>query len=574
MNLMTEKIAGLWPEISLLLGACSCIAAGLAGTVSVRRLAAPIAAVALAVAGVATLAGASPPTSIHIGAHGSSANGIAAPLACYVKIAVVGVGLLLLLVAAAVPNRIRSDQQVDNAPGSAFDAGLVMRGEFFAFFLLSLTGVMLVSGATDLVWLFLALELTSLPTYVMVATARDRVEANEAAVKYFFLGALAAAVFLYGFTLLYGATGSTDLNVIHNVAKHQLAHGGLSPLLLTGMLLSIVGIAFKIAAVPMHFYAADVYQGASTAVTAFLAFVPKTAGFVALILILGITGDHTPQPVIWLLWAMEALTMTIGNVMGLLQTNVKRVLAYSSIAHSGYMLLGLVALGGHRAGEAAVLFYVVGYGLATIAAFAVLGCLETNGDESQDYAHIAGLAKRNPGLAATLLLAVLSLIGMPPLVGFLGKVYLFTSAIDHGYVCLVVIAAINSAIGAVYYLRIASACYFGKPDEATRVIDWPSRRVGGTAAAVIALALGIVGGPLVEAASLAVDAPIGHPTHSTGIVLPPADDERGEMPDTATPQPAAPTTAPADDAPAATETAPQPAPETAPSEPAGKSSDM
>lgn len=502
MNLMTEKLAGLWPEIAMLVGACATTAVGLASSPGVRRLAAPVAGLALIAAGGLSLLGAS------------------SAMACYVKIAVVGVGLLLLMVAAAVPSRILSDQRVDAAPRSAFDAGLVMRGEFFGFFLLSLTGVMLVSGATDLVWLFLALELTSLPTYVMVATARDRTQASEAAVKYFFLGALAAAVFLYGFTLIYGATGSTNLGAITRIATEQVSHGGISPLLVTGIVLAIVGIAFKIAAVPMHFYVADVYQGAATPVTAFLAFVPKLAGFVALILILNLTRGHTPQAVTWLLWAMAALTMTFGNVLGLLQTNVKRVLAYSSIAHSGYMLMGLLAMGGHRSGEAAILFYIVGYALATLGAFAVLGCLETDGDESQDYSHLAGLARRSPALAATMLLSVLSLIGLPLLVGFLGKVYLFTSAIDHGYVCLVVIAVLNSAIGAVYYLRIAAACYFGQPDDSTRVIDWPSRRVAGSAAAVIALALGFMGGRLVEAASIAVGAPLIDPTPGPGRPYP------------------------------------------------------
>jgi len=386
--------------------------------------------------------------------------------------------------------------------------------------LFSLTGVMLCAGASDLVWLFLALELTSLPTYIMVATSREKAFAQEAAVKYFFLGALSAAVFLYGFALIYGATGLTEFDQI----SAYVHTNGVSPLMLTGVVLAVVGVCFKIAAVPMHFYTADVYEGAATPVSAFLAFVPKAAGFAALIALLGLVGwDHgsgkyhaeLPDVLIYLIAGIAAVTMTVGNVLGLVQTRLKRVLAYSSIAHSGYMLVGLLAgpalamkLQGASAsanfslsnGVAAVLFYLVAYGLSTVGTFAVLGCLtRPDGEEVQTYDDLSGLRYRHPWQAGVLLVSVISLVGLPPLVGFLGKLFLIGSVYAAGsgsspnaglYQGLVVLMVINSAISAGYYLRIAAVAFFGEDKGQTVEITLPTRRWGGTIAAAAALALG------------------------------------------------------------------------------------
>lgn len=495
-----QKVAGLWPEVVMLIGAMMCLFIGLSHGKGPRRCTPWIAALTLILAGAMVWL---KPAPLVDGA-------VLAGLAGYIKVAVAGIGLILLLVAAGVPNRLR--QTIDAEAAATFEPGDVMTGEFYAFFLLSLTGVMLTAGAGDLVWLFLALELTSLPTYVMVATSRDRIEAQESAVKYFFLGALSAAIFLYGFALIYGATGSTNFAEITEIVSAQVAaNGGNVPgLLLMGMVLAIVGVCFKIAAVPMHFYAADVYEGAATPVTAFLAFVPKTAGAVALILLLSLVGwDPLPEPIAWLIWLIAALTMTIGNVLGLLQNNVKRVLAYSSIAHSGYILVGLLAGPGLNNGTggalgngiAAVLFYLVAYGLGTIASFAVLGCLRAGDREAQTYQHISGLHKTHPFLAALMLLSVLSLVGLPPLVGFLGKIYLIGSAYGAGYTMLVIVLVLNSAISAAYYLRIASVCYFGEPDESVHSAGQFSRTAGALIAATLALVLGIVGNGLVNASS-------------------------------------------------------------------------
>lgn len=505
---MLDKIAGIWPEIAILIGAVISMILGLSGSRAVRRAMVWVAGLSLVVAAALVAC-----RQMQINAsHGAAIAGIAPPagdsMVALVKVIVCFVGIILLLVAASVPDELDHTRHLE-AGREAFDPGLVMRGEFYAFFLFSLVGVMLAAGAGDLIWLFLALELTSLPTYVMVATGRDRIRAQEAGVKYFFLGALAAAVFLYGFTLIYGATGQTEFGAI----RQAIARDGLNALGLTGFVLALVGIAFKIAAFPMHFYTADVYEGAPTPVTAFLAFVPKTAGFVSLILLLSLlpttAAGGLPREISWLIWIMAAATMTVGNVLGLLQTNVKRVLAYSSIAHTGYMLVGLLALNATTGdavgnGAAAILFYLVAYGLATIGAFAVLGSLQVRGEEAQTFDDISGLSSRNPGLAAIMLLCVLSLIGLPPLVGFLGKIYLFGSAIAHSdghpeYIWLVVIAVVNSAVSAVYYLRIVGAMFFGDAAPDTTACPGSARRIAAAVAAIGALVLGIAGGPLVNA---------------------------------------------------------------------------
>ncbi len=528
---IAHKLTSLWPEIVMLLGAVVCLFAGLNRSREVRRATTAIAAAALILAGLLTaLLPAEDLTGLGLGG-----------MTLYVRLAVILVGLVLLMVATGLPTDLKQHRDAEAAPG--FDAHEAVGGEFFAFFLFSLTGVMLTAGASDLAWLFLSLELVSLPTYVMVAAGRDRIDAQESGVKYFFLGALATALFLYGFTLIYGATGLTDLAGIRAAVAEAVAAGQpLPPLLVAGVLLSIVGIGFKVAAFPMHFYAADVYQGAHTAVTTFLAFVPKAAGFIGIILILGLVGwplDKTPtvvdggDAIVWALWLIAAVTMTVGNVLALLQDNVKRVLAYSSVAHSGYMIVALLAGPARAAGDAAggamlpdgigaVLFYLVAYGLGTIAAFAALGCLRSRGDEAQTFADLSGLRHRHPGLAAILAVASLSLLGIPPLVGFLGKVYLFVPAIAQEYYWLVGLAVVNSAISAGYYLRIASVAFFGTPAEGVTEADVPLRRIAAAIAALASIALGVFGSVLVDATRSHAASPVAavEPAEPAGVDAP------------------------------------------------------
>ncbi|MHC5004213.1 MAG: NADH-quinone oxidoreductase subunit N [Planctomycetota bacterium] len=503
---MVEKIWFLIPEIWLFLGAVVVALLGLSRRKGVRDSLPLVTAVLLLVAGVLT-------PWVYDSARGQEFIGRAdllmPMLGKYVKLVVCGIGILLSMVTAGLIDR-RLEAAVD-AGRAAFDPIRANRGEFYAFFLLSLIGVMLCCNANDLIWLFLALELTSLPTYIMVAISRPSRRAQEAAVKYFFLGAMSAAVFLYGFALLYGETGTIVLTEMRAVfAEREVGLVGT-----VGLLLALLGISYKIVAVPMHFYAADVYEGAASPITAFLGFVPKTAGMLAFVLLLGTVGWGTaydpadaglPGPVVTMLWMMSVLTMTLGNVGALLQSSVKRMLAYSSIAHSGYMLIGVIA--GPGLGINAVLFYLLVYGIANTAAFAVLAGLERRGQEIESMDDLAGLRYRHPTMAVVMALAAGSLLGVPPLLGFIGKLYLFIAGIEAGHLPLVIIAGINSAISAWYYLRLVALPVLQKPTAQSETIVrgptiWP--RVAGVVTAVAVVLLPIWSQAMLAASRDATD---------------------------------------------------------------------
>jgi NADH-quinone oxidoreductase subunit N len=388
-------------------------------------------------------------------------------LGYYVRLITLALAIILLLL--AWPSR--ADQEGNSALNYGADGP-----EFYALFLLSVAGLLLTSVANDLIVLFLALELVSIPTYVMVSISRPAAVAQEAGVKYFFLGALSVALMLFGFSYLYGTTGEINFAALSaKLVVATRANGGeLPPWEMLAVLLVIAGFAFKMAAFPLHFYAGDVYEGAATPVTAFLAFVPKTAGFVALIKLLYILGgpsfDLTPK-LIALLWVLAALTMTVGNVLALLQNNVKRVLAYSSIAHSGYMLVGLAALAQTEyPGDAlhGVLFYLAAYGLMNTGAFGVLMLLpsrERPDDAAETFDDLAGQGRRNVGLGLAMAVSCFSLIGLPLTVGFFGKLFLIRPALQAGMIWLVMITMVNAAVSAAYYLRIV-ATMFLRPEPA------------------------------------------------------------------------------------------------------------
>lgn len=530
MEAILDKLQHLWPEITMLIGACVCLMTGLANTKAIRSATPYVAMGTLVVSALVLISVGKADTNHFLGLG---------EMAGYLKMAILAMGLLLMLVATGTVDKIKQIVDAEAREGKSFDPGDDYKAEFFAFMLFSLTGVMLTAGASDLVWLFLALELTSLPTYVLVATSRGSAFAQESAVKYFFLGALSAAVFLYGFALIYGATGYTEFSQITAYVQANNA----SPMMILGVTLAVAGVCFKIAAVPMHFYTADVYQGAATPVTAFLAFVPKTAGVIALIGLLGLPLEEAggvmrlPEPLVYLVAIIAAVTMTVGNALGLVQTNLKRVLAYSSIAHSGYMLVGilvgpmlaqaLIAQAGGKDidtslsnGTAAVLFYLVAYGLSTIGAFAVIACLtRKDGGEVESYDDLSGMRTRHPFLAGVLLVSVVSLVGLPPLVGFMGKFYLINSTyaastIDAShaglYRGLVVLLVLNSAMSAGYYLRIVGTAFFGEDKDQT-VESGPSlRRIGGVVATLASIALGGYpsAGLLAEAAKKAAEPPV------------------------------------------------------------------
>jgi NADH-quinone oxidoreductase subunit N len=510
---MAEKLGLIIPEMILFAATVAALVLGSSARRATRGLCAPVAFVALVAAGVLAVLGPSMPHSPVPG------------LMTFGKGLVAAVGALLVLLIAGTIDR---DLDADAVERGAIDAARANAGEFYAFLLFSLTGLMLCCSADDLIWLFLALELTSLPTYVMVSISTPRARSQEAGVKYFFLGAFGAAIFLYGFALLYGACGTTLLfgaigepTITASLAE-QAAAGGLSPIAVVGLVMAVVGVCFKIAAVPMHFYTPDVYQGAATTVAAFLAFVPKMAGFVALMLLVsavgwsfGEAGDALPEPLRVTLWVIAALTMTVGNVLALLQSSVKRILAYSSIAHSGYMLVGLIAGPGDgdpaHNGLAALLFYMLCYGFMNLGAFAVLACLERRADrrgvdDIENVADLRGLCYVHPLLGWTMVLSAASLLGLPPLLGFFGKFYLFTSAIAAGEIALVVVLGVNSAIAAFYYLRLVAAPLLEDPDDQTRsftLTAFPTRLLAAVASAAAVVVLVPFASPLMRASDAA-----------------------------------------------------------------------
>ncbi len=412
-------------------------------------------------------------------------------------------------------------------------------GEYFSMMLFSLSGLALLTAANNLIVFFLALELVSVPTYVMVTLSRPHSQAREAGLKYFFLGAMAAAITVYGFSLLYGVAGTITLNAPVGYEGTTLAKammGQTSPLYLPAVLIIIAGLCFKIAALPLHFYVADVYQGAASSVTALLAFVPKLAGFYGLMIVVQLFGHplwhasldpQVPAPgmlVGWVLWVLAAGTMTVGNVLagyeasqaGLLG-NVKRILAYSSVAHTGYMLLALlegVRSGNPTTGMTAVLFYITVYAIATLGAFGILSLIERAGDEAQLLSDLRGLARQHPGLAAGLAICIFSLIGMPLTAGFIGKFYVFTALVGEDAIpqriVLLVIALINAAVAAYYYLKIIAACYLedGEWQSAVRETDTRPQHTGIVLASVLTLVLGLAPAllmkPLQEQRSLSI----------------------------------------------------------------------
>jgi NADH-quinone oxidoreductase subunit N len=373
-------------------------------------------------------------------------------------------------------------------------------GEFYILVLFSTVGMMLMAAAGDLIIVFLGLETMSISLYVLAGFFRDRVEAGEASMKYFLLGAFASGFFLYGIALIFGATGSTDLDKIGNA----VAAGAVrDPMLLAGLGLLLVGFGFKISAVPFQLWAPDVYEGAPTSITVLIATGSKAAAFAALIRVL--FSSFRVPPLDWAMafWVLAVLSMTFGNVVAIAQRNLKRMLAYSSIAHVGYMLVGLVA--GTALGGGSVLFYLLVYTFTTAGAFGVILLLEREGREAVGLDDLGGLAAAHPLLALALSVFLLSLIGIPPTAGFVGKFYLFGAAVRSGYVWLAVIGVLNSAIAAYYYLRLIIYMYMREPEGAPTVMV-PS--VAGSMALVVALwgviQLGVMPAPFLDLAQAAV----------------------------------------------------------------------
>jgi NADH-quinone oxidoreductase subunit N len=362
----------------------------------------------------------------------------------------------------------------------------IERGEYYSLLLFSVTGMLLMAQAADLIVIFLALELLSIPLYVLAAFARPRLDSEEAGLKYFLLGAFATGFVVYGITLVFGATGSTSLAAI---AGH-IAEFGVSPLLLVGAALILVGFSFKVAAVPFHMWTPDVYQGAPTPVTAFMAVGAKAAGFAALLRIFVLTFAGLQLDLVPVVWGLAALTMFAGNVIAIAQTNIKRMLAYSSIAHAGYILMAFVAFGNPAVQADAVasaLFYLVAYALTSFGAWAVVIALEKQNAAGLEINDYAGLGRRKPLLAVAMTVFMLSLTGMPPTLGLVGKFFLFRTVVEAGQIWLAVIGVLTSLISAYYYLRVVVMMWMREGEIQVEKEFWLDFTTFGMALATVVL---------------------------------------------------------------------------------------
>lgn len=338
------------------------------------------------------------------------------------------------------------------------------RPEYYALMLISTAGMMVMVSSPNLMVIFLGLEIMSLPLYVLAGFMRSNLKSVEASAKYFFMGAFASAFLLYGIALVYGGTGTTDLRQIFMSSGIAMSKNQLY--LMIGAAMILIGFAFKIASFPFHMWVPDVYEGAPTPVTAFFSIAPKAAGMAALLRIFMIgfgTVFADFQPLFWIL---AFFTMAVGNILALMQDNVKRMLAYSSIAHAGYLLIALTA-GGNDAVSAA-LFYLLAYAFFNMGAFTILIIIENKSGGSNHIDTFKGLASRHPWLSVFLALFMFSLAGFPPTAGFFGKFYLFSAAINSGLVWLVVVAVLNSLISVFYYLRPVKAAFFDRVEDEDR----------------------------------------------------------------------------------------------------------
>ena len=360
------------------------------------------------------------------------------------------------------------------------------RGEYYTLMLFSITGMMLMAQAANLIIIFLALELLSIPLYVLAAFARPNLQSEEAGVKYFLLGAFSTGFVVYGTALVYGATGTTSFSGIFTAASN-----GTSSLLLTiGAALLLVGFGFKVAAVPFHMWTPDVYQGSPTAVTAFMSSGAKIAGFAALLRVFATAFPSLSADMTDILWVLAALTMLFGNITAISQTNIKRLLAYSSIAHAGYILMAFVPYGNKEVmpvSIAAGLFYLVSYVVTNFGAWGVVIALEKSEGRGLEISDYAGLAKKYPAIAAAMTVFMLSFIGFPPTLGLVGKFYLFRAAIAGGYPGLAVIGVVTSLVSAYYYLRVVVNMYMREGDPTIEREPWLNFTTATTAIATVVL---------------------------------------------------------------------------------------
>jgi NADH-quinone oxidoreductase subunit N len=343
----------------------------------------------------------------------------------------------------------------------------IRAGEYYALILFGAVGMGLMSSAIELVLIFIALEISSISTYILAGFRRQEAASSESSLKYFLLGSFATAFFLYGVAMMFGATGSTNIDTI----SRTLQAGPVQLLVYIAMALMLVGLGFKVAAAPFHIWTPDVYEGAPAPVVGFMSTAPKAAAFAVLLRV--VFAINAPGR-FWLIWVAAALSMTLGNVGALVQTNVKRLLAYSSIAHAGYLLVAFALTGDDTsAGISAAMFYTAAYAAMNVGAFAVISHFANAGERYVTLEDYEGLGRSSPLLAATLTVFLLSLIGIPITGGFFAKFYVFSAALKANLIWLTLIGVINSAIGAYYYLRVIVVMYMREPRRPAPVTPVP-----------------------------------------------------------------------------------------------------
>ena len=387
-------------------------------------------------------------------------------------------------------------------------------GEYYALILFGTVGMVLMSSAVELVLIFIALEISSIATYVLAGFRRRYATSTESSIKYFLLGSFATAFFLYGVALMFGATGSTSIYTIASALQTSgvsmvpgvnvpVSHG----LAYVAVALMFVGIGFKVASAPFHIWTPDVYEGAPAPVVALMSTGPKAAAFAVLLRILFGAAIGTGNAWFWLVWISAALSMTLGNLGALLQTNVKRMLAYSSIAHAGYLLVAFAAVIAPNArdiGITAAIFYAASYAAMNVGAFAVVSHFARSGERYVNIEDYAGLGKRSPVLAITLTIFLLSLIGIPATGGFFAKFYVFNAALKSNLVWLTIIGLVNSAVAAYYYLRLVVVMYMYEPqagEETLRLKAAPGLITALVVAAIVTVWLGVKPGNVLEYAN-------------------------------------------------------------------------
>ncbi|MEK7810613.1 MAG: NADH-quinone oxidoreductase subunit NuoN [Pseudomonadota bacterium] len=372
-------------------------------------------------------------------------------------------------------------------------------GEFLSLALFATLGMSVMISASNFVTLYLGLEVLALSLYAMVALQRDSAVATESAMKYFILGAMASGFLLYGMSMIYGATGSLDVQTISNVIHHGTPN---VELLVFGLAFLVAGLAFKMGVVPFHMWVPDVYHGAPTAMTMFIGSAPKLAAFAFVMRIL----IETMQPLLihWsgMLMVLAVMSMAVGNITAIAQTNLKRMLAYSTIAHMGFLLIGV--LSGTLQGYGAAMFYAVIYVLMSLGAFGMIMLLSREGFEADTLNDFKGLNQRSPWLAFMMLLLMFSMAGVPPTVGFYAKFSVLNAAVQAGHIPLVVIAVLFSLIGAFYYLRIVKLMYFDAPESHEKIYMQPDSSLLISINGVAVLALGILPGTLMSVCSVAI----------------------------------------------------------------------